>query len=446
MQINLSPLNYNMWISQTKVKKLTKDSLEIICATKYVKDKIQKQFYSLVQSSVNKIGQGKYKLIFEVGDVTKTSKDKKQEVGPLFQQISAASETSIKVFKKTGLSPNFTFENYIMGSNNQLAYAIALAIVENPGKLYNPFFLYSGVGLGKTHLLHAIGNKILSENPNSNVLYTTGESFTNEIIEAIQSGRGGRGSYSTNKFRNKYRNTDVLLIDDIQFIAGKEATQEEFFNTFNALHISQKQIVITSDKPPKDFINIEERITSRFGSGITSDIQPPDLDTRIAILRAKRDETNQNISNEVIDFIAQKVTTNIRELEGAYLQVLTHSKTLEIPNTVEVAAQILGQTIKKENKKPININQILKIVAKYYSIKVSDIKGKRRTKSIVIPRQIAMFLIYDLTETPYMSIGEVLGGRDHTTVMHGVRKIEENTQRDTKTKQDLLNIKQLLPN
>jgi len=442
MKLNLSPLNYNMWISQTKAKRLTSDVLEIVCSTTYVKNKIQKQFHSLVQSSVNKLGKGKYKLTFEIGDVSKGNNLKEDDIGPLFEQTSKPE----KNIQGTGLNPNFIFKNYVMGSNNQLAYAIATAIIENPGKLYNPFFLYSGVGLGKTHLIHAIGNKILEEKSNLKVIYTTGESFTNEIIEAIQSGQRSRGNYSTNKFRDKYRKTDVLLIDDIQFIAGKERTQEEFFHTFNTLHMAQKQIVITSDRPPKDFKNIEERITSRFGSGIIADIQPPDLDTRVAILRNKRDQTNADISNEIIDFIAQKITTNVRELEGAFIQVLSHAKAMGLQITAETATQALGQSIKEEKKKPINLNQIIKTVANYYSIKTVDIKGKRRTKDIVIPRQIAMFLIYDLTETPFMSIGEILGGRDHTTVMHGVRKVEQKLVQNAKIKQDLTNIRHILNN
>jgi chromosomal replication initiator protein len=416
--------------------------LEIICETAFSKKQLEKKLHSLIQDSVNKIGKGKYELIFKVGSITNQKKD--VEMGPLFAPEKIADKVTTSKSLKAGLSPRFTFESYIMGSNNRLAYAIATAVAENPGKTYNPFFIHSGVGLGKTHLMHAIGNEIIRQSPDLNVIYITGESFTNELIEAIQSGSRG-GKMSTNRFRNKFRSVDVLLIDDIQFIAGKESTQEEFFHTFNALQMAQKQIVIASDKPPRDFTNLEERITSRFSSGIISDITAPDLDTRIAILRTKRDSNKHEVTNDVIDFIAEKIDTNIRELEGAYLQVYTFAKAMGEDPTLEVAAEALGASIIKEQaRKPVNLNQILKTVANYYSVRVTDIKGKRRTKNIVIPRQIAMFLMYDMTQTPYMSIGELMGGRDHTTVMHGVHKVGDVMIQEPKIRQDIANIKRVL--
>jgi chromosomal replication initiator protein len=348
-------------------------------------------------------------------------------------------------FTKFNLSPKFTFENYLMGNNNQLAFSIATAIAKEPGTRYNPFFLYGGVGLGKTHLMQAIGNRILQEKSNLKVVYTTGEAFTNELIESIQSGRG-KGRYTTNDFRDKYRKADVLLVDDIQFIAGREATQEEFFHTFNALYMSQKQIVVTSDRPPRDFKNIEERITSRFGSGIIADIQTPDTEMRTAILRTKRDYNNDPIPNDVIDYIARTITSNVRELEGAYLQVLTLSNALGVAINVESAAKALGQSIKPTERKQININNILKAVCNYYSIKLADIKGEKRTKEFVVPRQVSMYLIHTLTELPLMTIGEFMGGRDHTTIMHGIKKIETEIGTVEKTRKDIAAIQTILNN
>jgi len=332
-----------------------------------------------------------------------------------------------------------------LGKNNNLAYAIASAVSEKPGELYNPVFVYSKVGLGKTHLIQAVGNKIIETKPGMRVVYTTGEAFTNELIETIQSGKG-KGKYTANQFREKFRKADVLLIDDVQFIIGRESTQEEFFHTFNALYMAGKQIVITSDRPPKDFTSLEDRITSRFSSGIVADIQPPDVETRIAILRSKRDADNENIPDDVLNFIAEKVDSNIRELEGAYLQVITYAKATGTELTVENASKALGATVKEKVVKNVNINEILKAVCIYYSVKMQDIKGKRRNKELVIPRQVAMYLMKEMTDMPFTSIGEFLGGRDHTTVMYGVDKIQEEIAETGKITQDVVNVKQIIFN
>ncbi len=448
MQVNLSELNYNMWIKNTLAESIEENVINILCPNTYVKSKLQSQFSSLIQSSVNKIAKGNFILNFKVSHqgIETTETGKKAE-GPLFMQsnfLEPISQTgNEKYVNGSGLLEKYTFEKYIMGSNNRLAFSIAQAVAESPGKTYNPFFLYSGVGLGKTHLIHAIGNRVLQLYPNKKVMYCTGENFTNELIETIQSGKG-RGKYNTSKFREKYRNIDLLIIDDIQFIAGKESTQEEFFHTFNTLLMSQKQIVIASDRPPKDFKNIEERITSRFGSGIIADIQKPDFETRVAILRNKRDINKHEMSNEVIDYIAQAIDSNIRELEGAYLQVMTYANATGEDLSVKSAANALGQAQKEEKTKPVNMNQILKAVCHFYSATMSDIKGKKRTKELVIPRQTAMYLIYELTETPYMSIGDFLGGRDHTTVLHGVKKVENELKTNMRVKNEIEQIRNLI--
>ncbi|MCA9308410.1 MAG: chromosomal replication initiator protein DnaA [Patescibacteria group bacterium] len=345
--------------------------------------------------------------------------------------------------RTNNLNPNYTFENFIMGANNQLAFSIAQAVAENPGITYNPFFIYSGVGLGKTHLMQSIGHKIAQNNPEIKIMYCTGESFMNDFIEAIKSQRGA-GKYTSKDFRNKYRKADVLLIDDIQFIAGKEATQDEFFHTFNALQMAQKQIVITSDRPPQEFTNIEDRIRSRFGSGITADMQKPDIETRIAILRSKRDRDGGNMSNDVIDVLAEHISSNVRELEGAYLQVIMSARSTHSPITIEFAKTVLQDTLKAKRKKPLTINTILKTVCTYFDVTMGDVKGKRRTQVLVVPRQIAMYLMHSLTETPFTSIGDFFGGRDHTTVIHGVRKIEEEINQNGKLREDIIKIKDLL--
>lgn len=434
LQVDLSETNFKTWLANTKAQNLTAKSLEIIFPNTHAKRKVEKLFRPMIQESVNKIGKGEFTLFFKVGTI-KTKKQTETAPGPLFSSQQQAESQS----KKNGLNPFYTLENYVMGDSNQLAYAIATAITREPGTKYNPFFLYSGVGNGKTHLIHAIGNKLIQKFPDSKIIYCTSEKFTNELIEAIKKGRGRAG-----EFRKKYRSVDVLIIDDIQFLAKKEATQEEFFHTFNDLFMAQKQIIITSDRPPEAFKNIEERITSRFKSGMMVDIQSPNYELRTAILRAKRDEDKENVPNEIIDFIAENVDTNIRELEGSYLQVITFAQARGEKLTIDTAKLALNNIIKEDRNKPVNLNTILKAVCNYYSVTQADVKGKRRTKEFVIPRQVAMYLMYELTGTPYMSIGELLGGRDHSTVMHGHEKIKTGLEASSKVREDIINIKQFV--
>ncbi len=447
LQIKADPLSYKTALAKLKVANLTETSIDILCNTDFYRKDLQKRFGKQIEGAVNKIAGTEFFVNYEIdkSPVTFDPRTVPNSSAPLFTPQQSPDEIFKERSKKAGLSPKFTFENYIQGNNNQLAYAIAMAVAEKPGEVYNPVFFYSGVGLGKTHLMQAIGNRILQRTPSVKIVYTTGEAFTNELIESIQGGKRG-GRYTSNEFRDKFRKADVLLIDDIQFIAGKESTQEEFFHTFNALYMTQKQIIITSDRPPKDFINIAERITSRFNSGIIADIQTPDYETKVAILRSKRDKNNDPITNEAISVIAEKVSTNIRELEGAYLRVLTNATTTGREIDEVTVLEILGQTIKDDIKKPVNMNSVLKAVCNYYSVKSADLKGSRRTKELVIPRQVAMYLIKELTETPYMSIGEFLGGRDHTTIMHGVEKISGEVSHTAKTKQDVINVKQMIFN
>lgn len=444
IELELSPMVYRSLVSRTSIGKLTEENIEILCEDDFVKKSLEKKHLKLVEKAIKKVA-GKeltLKISINKGRLSKVVED---PIGPLFAQQKSQETLVIEKRQKSNLSSKFTFENFVIGKNNNLAYAIASAVAGKPGELYNPVFIYSRVGLGKTHLLQAIGNRIIETKPGMKVIYTTGEAYANELIEAIQSGKG-KGQYTTNHFREKFRKVDVFLIDDIQFIIGRETTQEEFFHTFNTLYMAGKQIVITSDRSPKEFDNIADRITSRFASGIIADIQMPDMEMRVAILRSKRDENKDLVPNEVINFIAEKVDSNIRELEGAYLQVVTYAKANGLELTVELAAKALGQTIKDKPTKNTNINEILKAVCTYYSVKIQDIKGRRRNKELVIPRQVAMYLMREITDMPLMTIGDFLGGRDHTTVMYGVDKIQSEIAETGKMTQDIVNVKQIIFN
>ncbi len=452
LNLTLSEMVFNTWILPTKAENLTNDSLDIVCPSTLALDRLQ-TYKSLIQNSVNEIGKGEYKLNFVVKELDQETKRKiKSQKStnqptemPLFSQTEAGPNDSVTTREKLreeGLVPQYTFDNFVMGENNQLAYSVAWSVANNPGVQYNPMFLYSGVGLGKTHLIQAIGNHIAKQKPNLKVVYTTSEQFTNELVNVLQTPNPVKKTMIEN-FRKKFREADVLLVDDIQFIVGRESTQQEFFHTFNELHLNKKQIVLTSDRPPKDFNNLEERLTSRFGSGIIVDIQKPTIEMRNAILRKRRDANKDAITNEIIDYIATKVDTNIRELEGAYLQVLTYIDSQKLDYTVENASKALGQII-PEKSKLVNPNEIMNAVCKYFSITKADIKGPKRTKELVIPRQIAMYLLKEMTETPLIAIGELLGGRDHTTIIHGTAKIEKEKRSIPRIEQDIRNIKHII--
>lgn len=322
--------------------------------------------------------------------------------------------------QNANLNPKYTFDSFVVGANNNLAHAASLAVAESPGEIYNPLFIYGGVGLGKTHLMQSIANFILKNNPKAKILYVTSEKFTNELIDAIRN----KNNISTTEFREKYRNNDVLLIDDIQFIIGKESTQEEFFHTFNALHEAKKQIIISSDKPPKEIETLEERLRSRFEWGLTVDIQSPDYETRMAILRKKEEMEGYNIDNEVIKYIATNIKSNIRELEGALTKIVALSK-LEKNREINIALaeKALKDIIAPGDKKEVTPEFIIEVVADHFNLTPLDIVSQRRNKEIVYPRQIAMYLCRSMTDTGLQNIGKSLGGRDHTTILHGIDKI-----------------------
>ncbi|HBE85258.1 MAG TPA: chromosomal replication initiator protein DnaA [Lachnoclostridium sp.] len=330
--------------------------------------------------------------------------------------INLVSQSAIMT---ANLNPKYTFDTFVVGANNNLAHAASLAVAESPGEIYNPLFIYGGVGLGKTHLMHSIGHFILKNNPAAKVLYVTSEKFTNELIDAIRN----KNNFSPTEFREKYRNNDVLLIDDIQFIIGKESTQEEFFHTFNALYEAKKQIIISSDKPPKEIETLEERLRSRFEWGLTVDIQSPDYETRMAILRKKEEMEGYNIDNEVIKYIATNIKSNIRELEGALTKIVALSRLDNKEITVELAEEALKDIISPNDKREVTPELVIQVVADHYGITPLDISSQKRNKEIVYPRQIVMYLCRDMVGTPLQMIGKYLGGRDHTTIIHGIEKI-----------------------
>lgn len=318
----------------------------------------------------------------------------------------------------------YTFDTFVIGSGNRFAHAAALAVAEAPAKAYNPLFIYGGVGLGKTHLLQAIGHHVISHKPAARVMYVSSERFTNDLINSIRDDK-------TEGFRSKYRTADVLLIDDIQFLAGKERTQEEFFHTFNALHESSRQLIISSDRPPRDIPTLEDRLRSRFEWGLIADIQPPDYETRIAILRKKAELDAIDLPDEVVQYIAQRISSNIRELEGALSRLRAHAQMSRVPLSIELATEVLRQILPQTRVRPITIPAIQRAVADFFGIRVEEMKAKRRTKGVAFPRQVAMYLSRELTDASLPRIGEEFGGRDHTTVMHACDRVKAAVSQDT---------------
>lgn len=340
-------------------------------------------------------------------------------------------------YENANLNPKYKFDTFVVGNNNKFAHSASLAVAESPGTVYNPLYLYGGAGLGKTHLMHSIGRFILEQNPNMKVLYVTSEVFTNEVIDCIRSGDAAK----MNKFREKYRTVDVLLIDDIQFIIGKESTQEEFFHTFNTLHSAGKQIILSSDKPPKDMETLEERFRSRFEWGLIADIQPPDYETRMAILKKNAEIYNKkDIDDEVFQYIANNIKSNIRELEGAFNKIIAFSKLNKVEINLAYAEEALKDVIYPDQPKEVTPSLIIEVVAEHFGVNPDDITSKKRNSEFVLPRQIAMYLCRDLTDTSLSNIGKYLGKKDHTTVMHGIQKIasEIETNEDLKNKVDII--------
>ncbi|KPK42664.1 MAG: chromosomal replication initiation protein [Omnitrophica WOR_2 bacterium SM23_29] len=424
IKLKVNPQTFEMWFKPTKGIAVSEDSLTIEVPNSFFKDWLIDHHLELIKDVLKETCGENLKLEFNYSA---------QEESNL-NVDSLATRPGVQGFEKKneglnylGLSPAYTFETFVVGSSNRLAHAAALAVAESPAKAYNPLFIYGKVGLGKTHLMQAIGHYIAAKYQKIKIVYITSEQFTNQLINSIQ-------NRTTVKFRERYRNVDVLLIDDIHFIAGKESTQEEFFHTFNALHDDHKQIVLSSDRPPKDILTLEERLVSRFEWGLITDIQPPDFETRVAILKKKGEREAVSIPDDVIFYIGEKIKSNIRELEGALKRVAANAVLLKQKITLDLARVILKDMV-KEKEERVSADLILETVAKYFNVRPSDIKGRRRTKQVVLPRQVTMYLVRKLTEHSLPEIGEICGGRDHTTVLHAYERIETDIKRNVKIKE-----------
>lgn len=413
----VTEISFNTWIAPIKPLYIENNTMFLSVPTDFHRTNIQSRFLDLIKNTIKFVTNKDFDLSFLIPEEAKNQEEKKL---PGQKNIDKSS---------TGLNPRYIFENFVVGNSNRFAHAASLAVAEAPAKAYNPLFLYGGVGLGKTHLMHAIGHYILEQNPDQKVLYITSEKFTNDFINAIKE----QATEGNNAFRNRYRNVDVLLVDDIQFIAGKEGTQEEFFHTFNTLYEANKQIIVSSDKPPKDIEPLEDRLRSRFEWGLTADIQAPDYETRIAILRKKAQLDRIEVPDEINAFIAERIDTNIRELEGALNKILALAHLNNEPITLELAGQAL-KDITTPKTKNITIDLIQSVVAKYFNIKKEALTGSKRNADLAYPRQIAMFLCRDLANFSLPKIGYEFGKRDHTTVIHACNKISADKKEKNEVK------------
>ena len=431
----VSSISYDTWISSLGIKSIDDNNIVFTTLSEYQRDFIENRFKDLLFNTIKYITNKEY--TFSVIDLSKKDKDGNEdgEEGDIITDTSSSVPESELESNHQTLNPKYTFDTFVVGNNNRFAHAAALAVGNEPGKSYNPLFLYGGVGLGKTHLMHAIGNKILSNNPSSKILYVTSEKFTNQLINAIKDAK-------TEAFRNKYRYVDVLLIDDIQFIAGKERCQEEFFHTFNTLHESGKQIILSSDRPPKD-IQLLDRLKSRFEWGLIADISNPDYETRLAILRKKAQLDNIIIDDEILSNIANRIDSNIRELEGTLNKLIAKSSLTNSPITMEMAERAINDIVAQQEK-VISAEFIQETVAKYFNINAKDLRGSKRSNDIAFPRQIAMYLCRNVAQMSLPQIGKDFGKRDHTTVMHACTKIENEIKENQNTKLIVESVKNIL--
>lgn len=443
----ISPVGYKTYVEVMVPRLVDENTICFLAPSQYHIEVLTKKYLDLIQNSLTFLTNKNYIICFQskdmslINDEEETQEIEERTIAKTNSDVTVEQKIEEKTSKQTeeknsvnlngdsGLNPKYTFDNYIVGSNNRFAHAAAIAVSENPGTKYNPLYIYGGVGLGKTHLMQAIGHAIKKNNPNINIIYTTGESFTNELVSAIM-----RDNSDNETFRNKYRKIDVLLIDDIQFLAGKEKCQEEFFHTFNTLFESGKQIILSSEKPPKQINMLEERLKTRFEMGLTVDIQAPDYETRLAILKKKRDNERYVMDDSVLVKIATKVTSNIRELEGVFNKLIAYTS---FTNN-ELTDDIIDNTIESILVKTTNVvtsKLIMQVVAKFFNIKVDDMLSMNRSKNVAYPRQIAMFLCRNVINMTFPQIGKDFGGKDHTTVLHAYNKIEAEymTNEETKT-------------
>jgi chromosomal replication initiator protein len=477
LQVTLSPANFETWLRDTALVEVDDTRFRISVPNGFAKDWLESRYRSLISQTLGRIVGYGVQVDFVVGP-TESSADAQeaegatageaagnlgdlearepvgsragagtglmQRPGDPSQGRAAGPAPQVRVEPgrngeggATNINTRYTFANFIVGSANRLAHAASLSVAERPGHAYNPLFLYGGVGLGKTHLMHAIGNQVMAKFPRKRVVYATSEKFTNEFITSIQQGK-------IDEFRARYRRIDLLLIDDIQFIADKERTQEEFFHTFNAIHEEGKQIVLSSDRPPKAIVTLEERLRSRFEWGLIADLTAPDLETRIAILRAKAEEGAVPIASDVMEFIARKVVSNIRELEGALNRIVAYASMGAMPISIELAQAVLSNVLYNPKKRQITPERIAKAVSEYYGVGLDALKGQKRDKAIVVPRQIAMFLMREETDVSLLRIGAELGNRDHSTVLHACDKITRESAGNDELRREIAAVRELI--
>ena len=432
-EYGLSFISYNTWILPLELADVVGNIvyIKIPSDNQQALNYIQNKFKDFFQVTISEMMDEEYQIEFILN----------KEETPIDEPVNSSPIINKVAYENTNLNPKYTFDTFVVGSYNKLAHSAAQAVAEDPGHAYNPLFLYGGPGLGKTHLMHSIGHQILKKNPNAHIIYVTSEEFTNEVIESIRSGNAA----AMTKLREKYRTVDVLMVDDVQFIIGKESTQEEFFHTFNALHSTEKQIILTSDRPPKEMETLEERFRSRFGWGMIADINAPDYETRVAILRKKCENLNKKIDDSIIQYIANNIKSNIRELEGALNKILAFSKLNNIPITQSMAEEALKDMISPHKEKEITPELILQIVCEHYNINEQAVLSSKKTKDISFVRQVIMYLCRDcINDMSLKNIAEFLGKKDHTTIMHGISKIEDDIEHDYKLKNNIDVIKKKL--
>lgn len=454
LEVSISKANFTTWFRSTSILESNNGEIVIGVPNAFTKEWMENKYHKEISQAITNVTRQPVKRIsFIIGKATKPATAETSQDGlsihtttPNLTPQTVLREEIEQVERRerqdnldptTNLNAKYTFESYIIGPNNELAAAACRAVAVNPGGAYNPLFIYGGVGLGKTHLMQSIGNEVLKRSPNKKIQYVTCERFTNEMVEAI-------GKHKMEQFKNSYRDVDVLILDDVQFISGKEKTQEEFFHTFNALYESNKQIVLSSDRPPKAIQTLEERLRSRFEGGMIADIGSPDLETRMAILREKSNVFGVNFSDEIISYIATNIQNNIRELEGALKRVIASFEFGNKAPTLEATKEILASIIQAPKKRALLPRQVIEAVSSFYDLSLEDLRGKSRKKETVVPRQIVMYLLREEVKSSYPTIGRELGGRDHTTAMHACQKIEKQIEKDESLAQEIDLIRQKL--
>lgn len=422
----ISEQNINTWIKPIVLINIDNNHIETEVPNKFIKDWVKDNYKLLIEESFRELGYEDHKLVIKINKNIKKVVEEETEPEPVKKEATRQVREETDDIEISNINPKYTFDTFVSGSSNQFAHAAALAVSNNPATTYNPLFIYGGVGLGKTHIIHAIGNKILQTDRNIKVCYYSSEKFTNELINSLRHAK-------MDEFRNKFRSIDILLIDDIQFIAGKKSTQEEFFHTFNALYESHKQIVVTSDKFPKEIPDLEERLRSRFEWGLIADIQAPDTETKQAILKMKADQNKIDIPEDVLYFLSNSITNNVRELEGYLIRIGAYASLTATPINLDMAKNIL-KDILIEDSKEITIEKIQKTVAEHFQLKVSELKSSKRLKNLVFPRQISMYICRKMTDLSYPEIGSKFGGKDHSTIIHAIKKIDKKIEEDLHTK------------